>query len=118
MWRVLVDQVAVYVVFNNEARRVEPMTWSAQRQPREQPVSYLPVVKYLATEHMSSYSENVDVPFAAQVVVPDYLTVHVVDFETGMMRFDPLLDLGRAGDEDILPFVSACKSRTRAGKHT
>lgn len=69
-------------------------------------MSYLPVVKDLAPEHMSSHSENVDIPFAAQVVVPNYLTVHVVDFKAGMVRLDPLLDLRRAGDEDILLIIS------------
>lgn len=55
---------------------------------------------------MSPNSKNVDVPFAAEVVVPDDLAVHVVHFEADMVRFDSILDLGRARDEDILLLVN------------
>lgn len=56
--------------------------------------------------------KNVDVPFAAQIVVPDDLAVHVVHFEADMVGFDSLLDLGRAGDEDVLSLVNTAIFKT------
>lgn len=51
---------------------------------------------------MSPNPENINVPFTAQIVVPDHLAVDVVDFKASMVCLDSLLDFGRAGDEDVL----------------
>lgn len=60
----------------------------------QQTPSYSPVVEDLATEHMSAHPKNINVPLVAQVVVPDYLAVDVVDFKAGMVCLDSLLDFG------------------------
>lgn len=52
---------------------------------------------------MSSHSKNIDVPFAAQVVVTDDLAIHIINLEADVMCLYTLVDLGRARDENILP---------------
>lgn len=54
---------------------------------------------------MSSHPENVDMSLADQVVMANHLAVNIIYLPAAVMSLDPIGNLGRTSDEDILHII-------------